>query len=358
VTPLATTATASASAPDVVTATEPPEARGLARDEVRLLAASRSGIGHHRFRDLPDLLAAGDLLVVNVSATLPAAVPGRRRDGREVGVHVSQPSHGDPHAWVVELRRPDRQGPALDGTAGEVVDLPGGAQLRLRRGDTHTAEGTRLWTADVHLADDDRPTTDAVTAWLRRHGAPIRYGYVPDPWPLDAYQTVFADRPGSAEMPSAGRPFTTGLVTQLVTRGVLLAPIVLHTGVSSLEPGEPPQPERFEVPAATAALVEHVRTTGGRIVAVGTTAVRALESAVGADGRVVARSGWTDLVLGPERPVAVVDGIITGWHDEDASHLELLRAVAGEDVVDAAYAEARDHGYRWHEFGDSCLLLP
>ena len=176
--------------------------------------------------------------------------------------------------------------------------------------------------------------------YLARHGRPIRYAYVPQPAPLAEYQTVFAREPGSAEMPSAGRPFTTGLITELVTRGIGVVPITLHTGVSSQDVGEPPQPERFAVPPATARAVESTRSAGRRVVAVGTTVTRALESALDPDGRVVARRGWTDLVLGPQRPARVVTGLVTGWHAPGASHLHLLEAVAGAGLVERAYAEA------------------
>jgi S-adenosylmethionine:tRNA ribosyltransferase-isomerase len=159
-------------------------------------------------------------------------------------------------------------------------------------------------------------------------------------------------------MPSAGRPFTAAVVTELITRGVAVSPVVLHTGVSSQEPGEPPQPERFRVPEATARLVNVTRQAGGRVIAVGTTVTRALESAADAGGRVHARDGVTDLVLGPARPARVVTGLVTGWHAPGASHLALLAAVAGDGLVARAYAEAVRAGYRWHEFGDSCLLLP
>jgi S-adenosylmethionine:tRNA ribosyltransferase-isomerase len=176
--------------------------------------------------------------------------------------------------------------------------------------------------------------------------------------PLAEYQTVFARTPGSAEMPSAGRPFTRKLVTDLVTRGIGIAPIELHTGVSSQDPGEPPQPERFTVPATTARAVNTTRAWGSRVVAVGTTVTRALESAVDSVGVVRATRGWTDLVLGPQRPAQAVSGLVTGWHAPGASHLQLLEAVAGPQLVDRAYAEALRARYLWHEFGDSCLLLP
>jgi S-adenosylmethionine:tRNA ribosyltransferase-isomerase len=169
---------------------------------------------------------------------------------------------------------------------------------------------------------------------------------------------VFARHAGSAEMPSAARPFSTDLVTSLISAGIAIAPITLHAGVSSADAGEPPAPERFEVPAATARMVNSARAAGGRVVAVGTTVARALESAASAGGVVGPAVGWTGLVLGPDRPCRVVNGLITGWHDVGASHLLLLEAVAGPDLVAMAYREAVGHGYLWHEFGDSALLLP
>jgi S-adenosylmethionine:tRNA ribosyltransferase-isomerase len=329
--------------PESLQATEPPPVR----DGVRLLVASPSGMTHTRFSQLGEFLSPGDLVVVNTSATYPAAADGSRA-GAPVAVHFS--AELDDGAWVVEVRPAGAStGPVTDLRPGEVITLDAGAALTVDR--PHPAGQARLWRA--------RPLIDGgVSLFLTRHGRPIRYSYVPCPWPLPEYQTVFAREPGSAEMPSAGRPFTDQVVTDLVTRGVTLAPIVLHTGVSSQEPGEPPQPERFHVPEATARLVNATREAGGRVIAVGTTVTRALESAAGPDGSVHARHGWTDLVLGPARPARVVTGLVTGWHAPGASHLALLSAVAGADLVGRAYAEAVHAGYRWHEFGDSCLLLP
>jgi S-adenosylmethionine:tRNA ribosyltransferase-isomerase len=159
-------------------------------------------------------------------------------------------------------------------------------------------------------------------------------------------------------MPSAGRPFTHELVTELVTKGVLVAPLTLHTGVSSPERGEPPYPERYRVPATTARLVNAVHGWGGRVVAVGTTVVRALETVAADDGTVSGGEGWTNLVVTPERGVRAVDGLLTGWHEPEASHLQLLEAVAGDDLLQRSYRAAQVHGYRWHEFGDLHLILP
>ncbi len=333
--------------PSAGEAASPPEVRGLARDQVRLAVVSPRGVVHAQARDLPDHLHPGDLVVVNTSATLPAAVDFLRH-GCPTTLHFS--TELDDGSWVVEVRRPDQSGPALP-SPGEVLRLPGG--LRLRVVEPHPSGQSRLWRT-LPL-----PAVSPVH-YLAEHGHPIRYRYLDGEWPIEDLQNVYADRPGSAEMPSAGRPLTDRLLVRMMSRGIALAPIVLHTGVSSQESHEPPQPERFTVPAATARLVNSTRAAGRRVVAVGTTVVRALESATAGD-RVVPTSGWTSLVLGPDRPARVVDGLLTGLHEPEASHLHLLEAVAGRALVDAAYAEVtRPDGppYLWHEFGDSMLLLP
>ena len=337
--------------PPASDAVEPPEAHGVARDGVKLMIATPDGVVHGRFADLGEHLAPGDLLVVNNSATLPAAVTGVRAERGPIAVHFSAAL--DDHVWIVELR------PAANATAhlpdvqpGERIGLPDGAALVVMGSYPQPGvAGSRLWTSRLAIEG-------GVTSYLARHGRPIRYSYVPRSWPLSSYQTVFARRPGSAEMASAARPFSAELVTSLVSAGIVIAPITLHAGVSSAEQGEPPAAEPFEVPPATAWLVNVTRASGGRVIAVGTTATRAVESATGPDGTVHPATGWTDLVLGPERPPRVVDGLITGWHDAGASHLLLLEAVAGPAIVAGAYREAISHGYLWHEFGDSALLLP
>jgi S-adenosylmethionine:tRNA ribosyltransferase-isomerase len=331
-------------------ATAPPEARGLARDEVRLLVARRAAgtLVHTTFRSLPEQLAPGDLVVVNASATLPAAIDAQHEDGTSLVVHLS--TMLDDGRWVVEPRHRTVggtsrwQGPLGPGR----LTLAGGASLEL----CATYLGSdRLWVAALS-------TPVPLAHWLDANGRPIRYDYVPDEWPLACYQTVYATEPGSAEMPSAGRPFTAEVIARLVARGVGVTPIVLHTGVASLEAGETPYPERRTVPAWTASRVNATREAGGNVVAVGTTVVRALESAADDEGVVHAADGWTDLVVGPDRPVRVVDGLLTGWHEPATSHLQLLEAVAGRDLLERSYAASLDEGYLFHEFGDSHLLLP
>jgi S-adenosylmethionine:tRNA ribosyltransferase-isomerase len=330
-------------------ATAPPEWQGLERDEVRLMTVRPDGITHGRARDLPHLLEPGDLVVVNTSATLPARVGARRADGIAVPLHVS--TSLDDGTWVVEVRRPDNEGPDLGAEPGTVLELPGGVRLTLVTGFPDPARPSRLWRAVTDPAV-------ATTTFLPVHGQPIRYGYLHGTFPLSAYQNVYATEPGSAEMASAGRPLTERLIVALVARGVPVVPVVLHTGVSSPEVHEPPYPERFAVPEVTARLVTGTRRAGHRVVAVGTTVTRALETATDDDGDVRARSGWTDLVLGPDRPARTVTGLLTGLHAPEASHLQLLEAVAGSAPVAAAYRAAVAEHYLWHEFGDAMLFLP
>jgi S-adenosylmethionine:tRNA ribosyltransferase-isomerase len=333
--------------PRALEAHEPPEARGLERDAVRMLVAERATgrLDHRRARDLPGELASGDLVVVNTSATLPAALRARRASGDEVDLHLSVPMPGSTHR-LVELRRDGAR--VRDGRPGEVLELPAGGRARLV---APYLSGPRLWAAALTLPAP-------LAAYLGHHGRPIRYRHVPRAWPLSEYQTVYALVPGSSEMPSAGRPLTTGLITALVARGIAVAPIVLHAGVSSPEEGEPPVPEPYRVPPATARLVEVTRRAGGRVVAVGTTVVRALETVAEPGGGVRAGEGFTRVLVTPRRGVRVVDGLLTGWHEPDAPHLSMLRAVGGADLVERSYAAALEAGYLWHEFGDVHLILP
>jgi S-adenosylmethionine:tRNA ribosyltransferase-isomerase len=342
--------------PTRLEAHEPPEARGLARDDVRLMVATAHDgeIVHARFRDLPQFLEAGDLLVVNTSATLAASLPAGRADGTRLQLRLSTPAPGSPSEawWVVEGRSADGASPCRSVTVGDRFELPGGASAEIVAPEPFASSGVRrLWLARLDLPEP-------VLAYLRRHGHPIRYGYVPREWPLASYQNVYAFEPGSAEMPSAGRPFTPELVTALVARGVLVAPLTLHTGVSSLERGEAPFPERYHVPATTARLVNAVHLWSGRVIAVGTTVVRALETVAEPDGTVAEGEGWTSLVVTPERGLRAVDGLLTGWHEPEATHLQMLRAAAPEELLDRSYRAALERGYLWHEFGDSHLILP
>jgi S-adenosylmethionine:tRNA ribosyltransferase-isomerase len=335
----------------------PIEASGRRRDAARLLVVSPSSVVDTTFAAIGEFLVPGDVLVVNTSATLPAAVPVEGpafgRGGPEgLLLHLGTELPGG--LRLVELRAATGFGssPFGDGRPGS-IRLPGRGRAELLAPWPPTpAEGpTRLWVARLDVPGD-------FLAWLADHGQPIRYGEPAQPWPIDAYQTVFATEPGSAEMPSAARGFTAELVTSLVSAGVIVAPLLLHCGVSSPEAGEAPQPERYRVPVATAGLVNAARSAGRRVVAVGTTAVRALETVTDEAGTVHPGEGWTELVISPARGVRAVDGLITGWHAPEASHLELVAAVAGPELLERSYATAHALGYHGHEFGDFHLILP
>lgn len=333
--------------PPELEASEPAEVRGRGRDDVRLLVGRRAtnDVEHHHFRELPSLLRAGDVLVVNTSATLPAAVDADL-DGERLVVHFSSPLPDG--TWTVELRSPQPGGatqPRPGAQLGSRLELRGGAALTLLAPYSHD----RLWVA---LPDRD------VLAYLARFGRPIRYAYVDADWPLSAYTTIFGADPGSAEMPSASRPFTRATLDQLRSAGVVIAPVLLHGGVASPEAQEKPSPERYAVPSRTAGILRRARENGDRVLAIGTTVVRALESSADANGLVHPSRGWTDLIVTPDSGVKVVDGLLTGFHEPQASHLQMLEAIAGAPLLERCYDAALQGGYLFHEFGDVNLLLP
>jgi S-adenosylmethionine:tRNA ribosyltransferase-isomerase len=353
--------------PPELEAGEPPEARGLRRDEVRLMVSylDDDSVVHSRFGDFPEFLRAGDTLVVNTSGTMNAALPAERTDGTPLTVHLS--THLPADLWVVELRSSSGDEPVLDGKPGEVLALPDGAGLVLQtaylsekreRGE----ESNRLWISTLNLPVN-------LNDYLERNGSPIRYGYVRENWPASYYQTVYATEVGSAEMPSAGRAFTPELITRLVANGVSVVPLILHTGVASLEDDEPPYEEFYRVPPETAAAINASRTAGRRVIAVGTTVVRALETVTDRDGTTHPGEGWTDVFITPERGIRSVDAMLTGLHEPRSTHLSMLEALVGSvseyplatsgtEHLEFAYSEALKRGYLWHEFGDLHLILP
>ena len=332
--------------PAALAATQPSEARGIVRDEVRLLVSSPAGHQHAVFRDLATYLRPGDLLVINRSGTLPASLPAQSHIG-DFTLNLST-NYGN-GTWLVEPRwSPAEPGP-LPLQSGDVicVDNVPGRVIAAFPG------LPRLWF--IQFASE----LDNAMAHI---GQPIRYGYLDGNCPLATYQTIFATQPGSAEMPSASYPFTERVIERLRDKGVQMADVTLHTGVSSLEvevdniENHPLYPEPFEIPGATAAAINATRAENRRIIAVGTTVIRALESAY-ENGSIKAMKGFTRLYIRPSRGLYVVDGLITGLHDPITSHLAMLYTLAGEKVIKDAYAEAVAAGYLWHEFGDSHLIL-
>jgi S-adenosylmethionine:tRNA ribosyltransferase-isomerase len=353
--------------PPELEAAEPPEARGLRRDEVRLMVSylDDDRVVHSGFGDLPQFLHPGDTLVVNTSGTMNAALPAERSDGTLLTVHLS--THLPADLWVVELRSSSGYEPVLDGKSGEILSLPAGASMVLhtpylseRR--QRDEESNRLWISTLNLPVN-------LNDYLDLNGSPIRYGYVRESWPASYYQTVYATEVGSAEMPSAGRAFTPELITRLVANGVSVVPLILHTGVASLEDDEPPYEEFYRVPSETAAAINTARAAGRRVVAVGTTVVRALETVTDRDGSIHPGEGWTDVFITPERGIRSVDAMLTGLHEPRSTHLSMLEALvesvsryplstSGAEHLEVAYSEALNRGYLWHEFGDLHLILP
>jgi S-adenosylmethionine:tRNA ribosyltransferase-isomerase len=329
------------SLPPELEAHEPPEARGLARDGVRLLVSHYRDdrIEHARFTDLPDFLGPRDLLVANDSGTLPAALTARRADGSTIALHLS--THLTGNLWVVEPRK-------TAAVPSEVLALPGSASATLL---APYADSTRLWVAQLDLP---LPLLDYLHQW----GRPIAYPYVQGQWTIEMYQTAYAREPGSAEMPSAGRAFSADVLAELARRDIRFETLTLHTGVASLESHESPYAEQFSVPPTTAEAVHATWLAGGNVIAVGTTVVRALETAADEHGRIIPTRGWTDLVITPDHGVKVVDGLLTGFHEPEASHLAMLEAIAGRRHLEKTYQAALDGGYLWDEFGDLHLIVP
>jgi len=318
-------------------ASVPPERRGLARDGVRMLVTPRSGgaSADAHFRDLARTLRRGDLIIVNDS--LAAAATATRSDESSLLIHFS--TRIAERLWIVEPR--GRVVP------GEAVTLQPCGKLRFLAPLDEAVP--RLWYAAVDA-------NGGVAAWLDRFGSPIRYRYVAEEYPLADYQTIFAREAGSAEMPSASRPFTPRIVRELDAAGVGIASVTLHAGVSSLERQERPIAERYVVSSSTAATVNATRRAGRRIVAAGTTVVRALETAA-SDAAVTASNGWTELIVTAEHRLRAVDALLTGFHEPQASHLDMLAAFLAPQALREAYAHALNAGYLWHEFGDVNLIV-
>lgn len=347
------------SLPPELEADAPPEARGLRRDQVRLMVSNYSSgqVRHARFHDLSDFLDEGDVVVVNTSGTRNAALLAERSDGTQLELHLS--THLDEGVWTVEPRALDAEGKTrhFEGIIpGETLRLPGGASALLRQPYVSDCEpgaspSRTLWVASVNFPS-------AVDKYMRDWGFPIRYNYIKERWPLSYYQTVYATETGSAEMPSAGRPFTPELLRRLSSKGVDVLPLILHTGVSNVDTHEPPYKEFYRVPEKTAVGVSRARAEGHRVIAVGTTVVRALESLADMRGSVHPGEGWTCLVVTPQRGLRAVTGLLTGFHEPEATHLAILEALAGISHIKAAYTEALRQGYLWHEFGDLHLLIP
>src|SRR5438105_2379336 len=340
--------------PPELSAKEPPERRGIRRDQVRLLVIERATgrIEHSRFDKIDNYLRAGDLLVFNSSRTLPASLRGCcATHGPCMEVRLAERLPDDSWLALLLCERGDPFGCGL--RAGMQIEFAEGLAATVLERDENIP---RLWQLRFSISGTQ------LVDLIYRLGKPIRYEYVSAPWDLDYYQTVYAKEPGSAEMPSAGRAFTWKLLLDLKRRGIQSAYIVLHTGLSSymddeLDRAHPASEEEYFVSATTAEKINRARKSGGRMIAVGTSAVRALESAVDESGHVRAQHGYTRLRIDNKHRLKAVDGLLTGLHEPEASHLDLLSAFLPAEQIRAAYEEAIERRYLWHEFGDLNLIL-
>jgi S-adenosylmethionine:tRNA ribosyltransferase-isomerase len=340
--------------PPELSAKEPPERRGIARDQVRLMVIERDGarVEHARFDALGKYLREGDLLVFNTSRTLPAVLEGcGAPEGPCIELRLAE--HLPDDAWLALLLC--RQGDPFACGLREGMQISFGEDLAAEV-EARDVRIPRLW--KIRFSKAGHELVDA----LYRLGRPIRYEYVSAPWDLDYYQTVYAKEPGSAEMPSAGRAFTWKLLFDLRARGIETAYLVLHTGLSSymddqLDAQHPASEEEYFVGEATAVKINRAHARGGRVIAVGTTVVRALESVADGDGRVAAGHGYTRLRITAAHRLRAVEGLLTGMHEPEASHLDLLTAFLPAAQIREAYEEAVRLGYLWHEFGDLNLIV-
>ncbi|WP_367392543.1 S-adenosylmethionine:tRNA ribosyltransferase-isomerase [Lewinella sp. LCG006] len=330
----------------------PTEERGIARDEMRLLVSNHDGddIQHRQFKNLTDYLEKGDVLVVNNSATLAAALPIHLESGQAARLHLS--TQLDDIYWLAEIRavHGNQSKRWRDGVAGQSFQLQAEGQTTLIAPFYQNTRQLHLWKISLNLP---LPWQE----YLHQYGAPIKYQNLDKQYPLDYYQTFFSSVPGSAEMPSAARGFTSGMVKELLQKGIQIVPITLHTGVSSLETGEMPYPEKVIISPLNAARINLAKARDNRIIAVGTTAVRAIETATNAKGKVAPFDGQSELYIQPGYQMKIIDGLLTGFHEPDASHLYMLQALASNQHLRKAYKAAIQQGYFWHEFGDLHLIL-
>jgi len=337
-------------------ATTPPELRGIARDQVKLMVLDRvSGTTRHtQFFHLPDYLSPGDLVVVNRSAAIPGQLRAKFH-GTELLLHLATKLSNV--EYIVERRTADGSPYPSSFRHSDLIEIwdPNfEKKITNIRVLCKFHERSRLWVIDspidlFHIA--------------KQIGSPIRYGYIVGNYDPTLYRTIFAHCEGSAEMPSASRPFTHDVVKRLVAKGVQIRSLILHTGVSSHEvktdlSDHPVLPEWYNIPENTSMAVKAAVAAGRRVIAVGTTVVRALESALDpATGFVQTGSRWTTHLVTPSTPPRVTSGLVTGMHDSMTSHLALLYAFVEPKLLHVAYREAVDNDYLWHEFGDVNLIL-
>jgi len=323
------------------------------RDESRLLVMPPGrGLEHQRFSDVVELFSPGDLLVVNDSRVLPARLLGRKPTGAPSEVLLIRPSPetDDPLVWEALVRpggklKPGRTVLISEDVSVEILDsVPGGGRL-VRLDTSLTVEETL-----------DRYGHMPLPPYIEREDEPID---------RERYQTVYAQAAGSVAAPTAGLHFTPELLDQLDASGVQRVSVTLHVGIGTFRPVDVQDPdehemhvEYYEVPPSTAEAINNTRARGNSIWAVGTTAVRSIESAADAEGRVAPGTGMTDLFIRPPYDFKVVQGLLTNFHLPKSTLLMLVAALAGRERTMEAYQEAIAHRYRFYSYGDAMAVLP
>jgi S-adenosylmethionine:tRNA ribosyltransferase-isomerase len=341
--------------PSALNADRPPERRGTARDRVRLLVLNRNTakVIHTRFDRITEFLGPGDLLVFNSSRTLPAALRGTLK-GSQLKIETRLAELLPDGNWLALLLSQSGKTAAEFVAKGSVLDFGAGLNCEVLKQDQRIP---RLW--KLRFSTSETEFLDLVY----RVGEPIRYDHLSAPWRLSYYQNVYALQPGAAEMASAGRPFTWRLLLLLRNQGIESASITLHTGLSSylddeFDRRQVASEEEYWISEEAAEKINRAKHSGRRIMAIGTTVVRALESiAAETGGDVIACHRYTQLHIKAGYRLKIVSSLLTGLHEPEASHLDLLAAFVPPRAIYAAYLEAIQQRYLWHEFGDLNLIL-
>ncbi len=315
----------------------------------------RGTLEDRRIRDLPDLVRSGDALVVNDAATLPASLPAQV-NGSDLEIRLLE-NRGDGQ-WTAVLFGP---GDWRTRTESRI------APPRVRKGESMTIAGLSAQVTRVGALSPRLVTVkfhaDADLFWntVYRFGRPVQYAHLGDELPLWHVQTSYAARPWAVEMPSAGRPLRWGMLLELRRQGVSVVWLTHAAGLSSTGDAALdcalPLPEHFDIPSSTAEVILDAKRKGGRVVAVGTTVVRALEGSLAENGALRPSVGRTPLRIGPRFKPKLVDGLLTGVHEPGTSHFDLMQAFVSRPLLEKAHAHAMARGYLSHEFGDSMLIL-
>ncbi|WP_064092026.1 S-adenosylmethionine:tRNA ribosyltransferase-isomerase [Rossellomorea aquimaris] len=329
--------------PSSLNASAPVETQGKSRDDVKLMVLKRStGESEHtEFKQLSDFLNKGDVLVLNNSRTIPASLTGTQGN-RKVTIRLSRKV--TENSWDALLIGDIYK-------ALEPIEFSGGVKAKI------IGKGSEQPLVRLEFNVNGTGFYD----FLYREGEPIRYEYIKTPWPLNCYQTVYGSVPGSVEMASAGRAFTWKLMHTLKEKGIKMVFLQLHTGLSYYGDDRWPtpknHPEEYHVPKEAVQEIIQAKKNGKRVIAIGTTVVRALETVSAQYGELRPTRGVTNLYISKETPLKIVDGLVTGLHEPEASHLDLLSAFIAEEKLFHAYQGALLKNYKWHEFGDMNLIV-